>query len=444
MGKRRSRNKRQKYDPMELLRPTTLESELEPVARNLYENACCGSKKYWSEIESEAEFKADHDLRTKFFSAAHEGMRAAQDYIVQRVESDQKLTVSEELIFRSITDSIAWQFLGGQLCHARRLFRGHNQPDLHQSNFGSVVKAANSILEKSPYAMPLLSDLTSFVQVGDILSLDPDRGLSIIEVKEGEVNLRISQFLEFYSKSQCQRALHHFLSREGPHTAKQMQRMMRQSGRMAHVTEVMSSGTSTDPDSGQKVHIPEEFIPISDWNEELNALLTESDERGWALDVIEGCLFVGCYTDTPMFAGSHLVFNQWFDGSGGDAQSPRARMMDSIRAPLALPVFSRPITPEHMFDFLFGRKHLCMALHMDELIAKCKEAGLTVRQGTNKETSRLEQQGAKPYRHKGKSVFIGNGSNELALMDGIFIRIFFHGQKPVSTIKAILSASEPT
>ncbi|NOG32814.1 hypothetical protein HLB35_15535 [Halomonas sp. TBZ9] len=444
MGKRKSRKRRPPYDPAESLRPTTLDSELEPIARDLYEKVCCGSKKHWPEIKSRSEFKTDQALRENFLSSAHEGMRAAQNHIVQRVESTAGLSFSEELLYRSIADTIAWQFLGEQLCHARRLFRGHNQPDLSQSNFSSVVSAANSIVESNPDSMPLLSDLTSFVQVGDILSLDPRSGLSIIEVKEGKVNQRISQFLKFYNESGCDRALHYFMSEEGPHTAKQMQRMIRQSGRMAHVSEMMSSGTSIDPDSGQKVYIPDEFIPISDWNEELSALLARSEEKGWALDVIEDCLFVGCYADTPMFHGSHIAFNLWFDECGGDAESPRAQMMDSIRSPLALPVFSRHIPVENKFDFLFGRKHLCMALSVEKLIEKCEEAGLIVRQGTNKETSKMEQAGAKPYRHKGKSIFIGDGSKELVLMDGIFMRVFFHGQKPVSTIRAILAAGLPT
>jgi len=199
-----------------------------------------------------------------------------------------------------------------------------------------------------------------------------------------------------------------------------------------------------DPDSGQTINIPEEFIPMSDWDEEFIALLARAEEKGWALDVIEDCLFLGCYADTPMFHGSHIAFNLWFDECGGDAESPRVRMMDSIRAPLALPIFSRHIPVENKFDFLFGRKHLCMALSVGELIRKCEEAGLIVRRGTNKETSKLEQSGVKPYRYKGKSIIIGDGSNEMVLMDGIFMRIFFHGQKPVSTIKAILSASLPT
>ena len=309
MEKRKFRKRKQKYNPSESLRPTTLDPSLEPIARELYEMACCGSKEYWPEVKSKSEFKPDQALRIKFLSAAHEGMRAAQEYIVERVESESDLAVSEQLLYRSIADSIAWQFLGGQLCHARQLFRGHTQPDLKQSNFGSVVFAANSIVEKSPDAMPLLSDLTTFIQVGDIISFDPQSGLSIIEVKEGVVNQRICSFLDFYSKCECDRALYYFLSQEGPHTSKQMQRMIRQAGRMGHILEVMNSGKSTDPDTGQQVNIPDESVLISDWDEEFNALLAHSENRGWALDVIEDCLFVACYADGPMFHRSHLVFN---------------------------------------------------------------------------------------------------------------------------------------
>ena len=426
MGKRKSRRKKQKYDPAQSLKPMRLDPALEPVARDLYDKACCGSKEHWSEGWADSEFKKDPELRNKFLSAAHEGMRAAQDYIVDRVIADSRMSVSEKILYRSISDSIAWQLIGGQLCYARRLFLGHAQPNLQQSNFRSVVAAAKSIVDKSPDAIPLLSDLTTFVQVGDILSFDPSSGLSIIEVKQGEVNQRISNFLNFYSKSGCNRALDYFLSMEGPHTAKQMQRMVRQTGRMSHIVEIIASGTSTDPDSGQIIHIPEEPVPIRDWDEELNAMLRESGERGWALNVIDDCLFVACYAEESMLKGSHVIFNLWFDHCGGDPESPRARLIDCIHTPTALPMFSRRIPTESMFDLLFGRKQICMALSLDDFMKKCETAGLKVRFGTNRETSRMEQSGTKPFLHRGRSIFIGNEHNEMALMDGVLFRAFYH------------------
>lgn len=439
MGKKKSRRRKQKYNPAETLRPTTLDPSLESVARDLYEKACCGTRQLWPDIDSDFAFKKDAALHKRFMSAAHEGMRSAQDFLIEQVQSSTRLSVSEELLYRGIADSIAWQFLGGQLCHARRLFKEQRQPDLKQCNFSSVVVAANSIVQNDPDAMPLISDLTSFVQVGDIISMAPGKGLSIIEVKEGAVNNRILDFLGFYRQSGCERALEYFLASEGPLVAKQMGRVLRQEERMSHVLEVMNTGASTDPDTSQKIKIPDEFIPVEDWDGELNQLIQNSEERGWALDVVEDCLFVACYSKGPMLHASNLAFNAWFDGCGGDETSPRARMLDSMQAPLALPIFSRQLPEEAKFDLLFGRKQICMGINVDALIKRCEDVGLRVRVGSNKETTEIEQAGVTPYRHKGKSIFIAKNDKEMALLDGIFMRALFHGQKPVSTIQTILS-----
>lgn len=444
MGKRKSRRPKPNYDPARTLQRTALDPSLEACARDLYEKACCGSRQCWPKIKSKGRLKEDLQLRKEFLAAAHEGMRAAQSYIVDQVGSKPSLSVSEEIIYRGIQDSIAWQFLGGQLCHARRLFKGHQQPGLKQSNFSSVVAAVNAIVEKDSDAMPLISDLTSFVQVGDILSMASEKGLSILGVKEGAVNKKISDFLHFYSQSRCDRALDYFLLSEGPLVAKQMGRMLRQTERMGHVIEVMKSGSGTDPDTKQKIRIPEEFIPVEDWDADLNNLIDKSVESGWALDVVDGCLFVACYSSGPMLHASHLAFNMWFDQCGAEADSPRARLMDSMQVPLALPVFARQIPEEIKFDVLFGRKQICMGVNVQSLLDRCEETGLTVRTGSNKEASKLEQLGVKPFRHKGRSIYIGNGDKEMALMDGIFMRALFHGQKPVSIIHALLSADNRT
>lgn len=439
MGKKKSRRRKKKYNSAGTLKPTTLDPSLESVARDLYEKACCGTRHMWPDVDSGSAFKKDAGLQKRFMSAAHEGMRSAQDFLIEQVQTSTRLSGSEEVLYRGIADSIAWQFLGDQLCHARRLFKEQRQPDLKQSNLSSVVVAANSIVEDDPDAMPLISDLTSFVQVGDIISMVPVGGISIIEVKEGAVNKRILDFLDFYHQSGCDRALEHFLTSEGPHVAKQMGRVLRQEGRMSHVLEVMETGSSTDPDTFQDIKIPDEFIPVDDWDAELNQLIEASEEKGWALDVVEDCLFVACYSKGPMLHASNFAFNAWFDECGGDESSPRARMLDSMQAPLALPIFSRQIPEEAKFDLLFGRKQICMGINLDALIKRCEKVGLHVRVGSNKETTQIEQAGAKPYRHKGKSLFIGKNDKEMALSDGIFMRALFHGQKPVSTIQAILS-----
>jgi len=50
----------------------------------------------------------------------------------------------------------------------------------------------------------------------------------------------------------------------------------------------------------------------------------------------------------------------------------------------------------------------------------------------------MEQRGAHPYKWNGKAIYLGDGEEEMLLMDGIFMRIFFHGQRPIETVQAML------
>ncbi|MNY61907.1 hypothetical protein D3C86_1986500 [compost metagenome] len=83
-----------------------------------------------------------------------------------------------------------------------------------------------------------------------------------------------------------------------------------------------------------------------------------------------------------------------------------------------------------------------MGICVELLLSECEKAGFSVRFATKKEQGHLNQTDNRPYKHKGKSVFIGRGSKEFVLMDGVFLRVMFHGQSPISVIRTILNSSE--
>lgn len=445
MGKKKRKNRKEEYDPARTLRFEIFPHELEEQVRALYDQACCGSRAHWEKIHSPEEFKSNKNLRHDFMFSAHKGMREAQDSIIKAIQSDPFPTSHEICLYRGIADAIGWQILGMQLCYARRFFKGYQQPNLRNCNFGSVVEAANNLIKEKPNSIPLICDLTSFIQVGDIIQFDPQTGITICEVKEGDANSRIFDFMHFLMESKCERAFQLFAIREGKESVKQLGRMFRQTARMAHVGEVMSQGTGSDPDTKELVRIPEKFIQIDSWDEELNETIDNSQSKGWAINVIDNCLFVGCYSESPMKQAGHIIFNGWFDSCGGNEQCPRGRMIDSMQIPLALPLFCRSIPPEVMFDLLFGRKQICMAISIEGLLKECGKVGLSVREASNKETSKLEQRGAKPFKHNKHAICISDGGGkEIVLMDGIFLRSMFHGQKPISLIRSILSHTEDT
>lgn len=436
--------KKTAYDPGTTLHPMALQQEVEDLARRLYELACCGSRVHWGQLTSSDQIKTDPSFRRNFLESAHKGMWAAQTEVVNHIRSSNKLTLSQELLFRGIADSMAWQLIGLQLCYARRLFREHRQPDLRHCNFDSVVSAAEHLVTGEPGSMALISDLTSFIQIGDLLTMGPAGGLGIVEVKEGEKNKAITDFMNFYLQNGCERALDNFAQREGPKSVEQLGRILRQVGRLSHVTEVMSKGRSIDPDTEENIVIPEDFVFIDTWGKELNQALEEAATKGWAINVIDECLFVGCYSHGALRAPGHVVFNFWFDGCGGTPNCPRVRLLDAMQMPLALPVFNLDISDEHKFDILFGRKQVCLGINVQSLLTQCEKAGLHVRVASNKEATKLDQTGRHPYRHNGKAVFIGDGKSDFALMDGVFMRILFHAQRPLHLIKALFGNDRQT
>jgi len=440
LGKKK--RQKSKYDLVKTLSPMAFPVEYEEFTKSLYAKACQGSRHLWGEITSLEELRNNPELRKQFYSSANKGMMSAQDDIVAMVQSEDKLDVPKELLLRGIADAMAWQLLGHQLAHARRFFKSTAQPDLYNSNFESVVFAAKETLKDKPDAMSLISDLTSFIQVGDLLVYEPEKGLTIAEVKEGSMNAKIGDFMKFYIESRCDRSLYYFAKQEGELAVKQLQRMARQASRMSHVSSVLGTGHGVDPDTNEEIRIPEPFFPIETWDDKLNNTLQQANSKGWALDVIDNCLFLSVYASDHMRVGGHILFNAWFDKMGGTPECPRSLLIDCMRNPLALPIFSRNISDEDKFDVLFGRKQVCMGICIASLLSECEKVGFSVRFATNKEQGRLNQMGKRPYKHQGKVVFIGKGNKEFVLMDGIFLRVMFHGQSPISVIRTILEEAE--
>lgn len=419
------------------LRLKMLRPELEPLARELVELACAGSRGLWGELTPER-MKEDANLRRRFHELAHGGMFAAQEKMVDRITNGEPLDFSEQLLFRAIADTIAWGMLGGQLCYARRIYKSHRQPDLSQSNFASVLRVARELREQDPGCMPLIADLTSFVQVGDIMSVSADRRMSYIEVKEGKHNKLVMDLAMFYEASGCEAFREVVEKTESAKTVKQMERVLRQKARMTHLRNVMTTGEATDPDTGEEVRIPGPFFEMASWDESLVNLTNKAKEaQSWAYDV-KGPIFMGAYAGDLTPRG-HLMFLMALSIEGDvDQDYHIIRLADCMHTPLAPPVFSGVLADEVKMDLLFGRMNVCIAVSIPRLIEVCEMAGMDVRYATRKELGRAKAAGIEPIVHQGKGLMFSLAGNEMMLLAGVILRALFHGQQPESVLRHYL------
>lgn len=419
-----------------------LPSELENSIRSLTDLACCGAVPTLpSWVPNVHLMMADPDARRAYFQAAHEGFRQAQTHVIECMVGDgiETTTRIPGMVCRKIMDTIAWQLLSKQLYLARRLYLGQPPPRLTRSEIDVLTRSADHVTGEIGQRFALISDLTSFVQVGDLLVIDPDAGLTLAEVKTGTVNRRILEFMESYLESQDQATLRHFCEREGKKTFLQLGRILRQGARLESVVNIINSGSGWDIDLDREVVIPEEALSVNSYDDCLAVLLEDSRKRGWAIECINDCLFIGVYRNEKQKAGP-IAFSSWFASCGGRPQFPQANLLECMTIPLALPIFSRDIPRESMFDLLFGRTSVFFAIDLNVFAKLCNLAGLCVRWPTRKEAARLLASATKDFRPWGMArrglVLDRHGSIE-AIADGLFDRIFFHGTTPASAVQII-------
>lgn len=412
--------------------------DTEPEIRELYDFACRGADSIflmWTDMKKALETP---EGRGSFFRAAHRGFSRAQERILDKM-TDGATPPGNILLYRKVMDAIAWQMLHTQLYLARRLYRDQEPPNLLHSNLMSVRRVGAQLTSSDFFKFALVSDATSFVQLGDLLVADPAEALTLVEVKEGATNMRIMEFIHRFTPDPCERAVYHFREQEGPKVFEQLGRVLRQGGRMEHVVELMRSGRSTDPDTDQTVLVPDDPIEVESYDSRLAALLEQAKVGGWAIEVVDECLFIGAYRHEPQRRGAGL-FRAWFEHCSGNSAFPMCDLLQCMAMPLALPLFSRDIPREQKFDLLYGRASVFLGLDVDAFIELSRARDLPVRWSTKKEAARINHGVARAHRAwtcDGRALVLEGESGLASIHDGLFLRIFFHGASPRTATEVV-------
>src|SRR6185503_9474720 len=129
-----------------------------------------------------------------------------------------------------------------------------SRPDLNSSSVESVEDAAEQLNSSNPLSFSLISDLTSFVQIGDLLYRDLHL-LKLIEVKEGDKNIQAIQILE--EQPDLVRNIESLTGTYGENLAGQVRRIYHQKIRADRAIQIIGTGMGPDPVSGITVTINE-------------------------------------------------------------------------------------------------------------------------------------------------------------------------------------------
>ncbi|WP_431244397.1 hypothetical protein ACQ9BO_08815 [Flavobacterium sp. P21] len=296
-----------------------------------------------------------------------------------------------------IADGIAWQLIRGEIHVSRRLYIGESVKQLDSSNLEHAIKVSLEINE-SPENFALISDLTHFVQIGDLLTRTP-KGLAIMELKEGSVNNKIADLVKkIHDTGFPLKDLEDEISNLDLNTNKQLQRVLRQEERAFRAVEIINKDEGNDPKTGEKISVSTPKNRTEFYSHEFEKLFKKLESSIWAYDVIDrGCLHVGLYRDEGRFM-TGLIKDIL------DKKTTNHVIIDfvSIAGNVSEPLFAKPLPPKLMIDILVGDIKLIIGLNIDALIQVFKDTGFEVELLSEKQTMKLKQ------REKMKVMFIIN------------------------------------
>ncbi len=356
-----------------------------------------------------------------------------KDIVIEKNKNDLITITYQEKVLRSIADTIAWKMIGRDITTARRLYAGEEVIDITNSNIESCIRSVNAIMQEDSANMALISDLTSFIQVGDILSYNyKQKALEIFEVKEGKVNGEILDILKTFMSNKCKYSLAKSLELKDHNFHKQFDRVIKQADKDSSVMKTIETGEGTDLYTGLNVKIPKEAIVVDDYTDIFNPLIEKAHKKGWSIEVIDNCLLIGVYFIKKMPSSA---FEAWIEPF--DRITPTYDFRYSFNLPTNCPLFAHDIYDNYLIDIALGDIVIKMAVAMDDFLTLCNKAGLNYKWLSKKETARINSNvptSNRIFELDGRGIELIIGDKNLYLGDGTILRMFSMFTKPESAI----------
>lgn len=392
--------------------------------------------------------------REKFTEYVHKGFKKGQELVLNELlkyesnlfelnktlklsrkerNKDLEKTTQESIslinykisILRIFMDFIAWQFLGQQYYRVRRFYdmskKYNSRPTLSTSNIESVKNAIDYYHSLSPLNFALISDLTSFIDIGDILLMDNYQVVPI-EVKEGQKNEEIFDFLFKQKMPSDPKVI-------DDKFIKQSKRVLNQAKRGNLLFDVLKNEKGIDPFTELKTEVNSEAFELETYTLEFEKMIDSLKDKNYSYNIIEDVVSIGIYQKNFIMAGKTLIpfLNKEMFGK----EYPVFNFRHKIQIPVTEPIFYLGLSKETIFDILFGRINIVMSINIDKFIELCNLNGLDAGYLSKKETMQRKQNGEMSMFEFEKQNIQVNG----ALIDGLIYRMIFDFVKPLSIVK---------
>lgn len=331
----------------------------------------------------------------------------------------------KENIFRKLADTMAWHIIQHHST-ARRLCLNRSTNPVKNTNINSGIRFIRRFNEnKMNFA--LLTDITSFIQIGDALCTDidkdDDRRWCLVELKEGRTNYEIITGLEGNELDDPLDKKH----------LDQIQRIRKQSEKAMSALSVINKGSGTDA-LGDKVKI----IDVSDLKDdyflgEICEALSECEKCGKLEIIIDKCLYIGVYNIDVPLKEAYLSFLIWMASLG--VSYPIWNLQDSLNYATCVPLFALGIDESNIIDIVLGRKIVLMCLDFYKWIDQGAAIGLKSKWLNRRESYIKDSKGI--VEHENKILEVSFGDHALQPGEGFLVRICFEFLRPTTALEIL-------
>lgn len=354
---------------------------------------------------------------TRFYSEVHSDFELAQNLILRNIitkeeeleflktelkikrrekKNDEIKNLNSEIfrnsyrrtVFRKLADSIAWQLINGQHYIARRFYLREKPPFIKDSNIADVKRRVDKLNDEDSQSFALINDLTSFLQIGDILRKTPE-GMFIIEAKEGEMNDIARNILDYIDINEQEELKNVFPSNFDEKLKSQILRMHRQDIRANRVVEIIENEEGIDPFSEKPIKIFEADTKLEFFYDEITLLIHESKKKNWAYNVIDDCLHIGAYRNKWINIGKETIENIVYQISGKKIHA--FSLLQNLVIEISMPLFLKPFENDAIRELLAGEVLVFMAIDFEKVIELFTKKGISARWLSRKETHKLKE-----------------------------------------------------
>ena len=291
----------------------------------------------------------------------------------------------------------------------------------------------------------LITDLTTFIDVGDIL-LASKNSLTIVECKSGEVQTQVNEFIEKLGGDDWMKAVEN-LAKEHPDKKAlkildQAKRTINQHHKGTKLTNFMKNEGGTDTFSDAEVQIYESKIPEEKYYAELMKAFKEAILPGFSTGVIEDIVFFAIFRDAKVNMAFD-VFNAMVDELSG--RTHRTDYLFQLDLPIKEPLFFKPFGEEIFFELITGKLKLLLVIDIDRLIELFNSKGMQARWMSRKETSKYldDKPMYKPYTQQNQAIEIIVGERVMVLGSQFLTKILLDNVTPSAFVDQYKSYLEP-